>query len=215
MTEIIVLCTLHYLHGQVDFYTYDHLAQIIKRFAPDVLACELTPEDLAARKPQTIKQEYQRSVYPLLDELACEALPLEPGEPVYSEWVQQMREADEAFARNHPAAIEQFGLYVNALYEVLFAWWRSPADVNSAETDRHFEIKRRYQNALFGEAEAEGWERWNQHFLKQIMVAAERHPQGRIVVLVGVEHGYWLRKRLGQRSEVKLLDTASMLSHTF
>ncbi len=215
MSEILILSTLHHFHGDVDFYTYDHLAQIIKRFAPDVLACELTPEDLAARKPQNIKQEYQHSVYPLLDELACEVVPLEPGEPLYSELAGKMKAVNQAFMRDHPAAMEQFSLYVEALSDVLFGWWRSPADVNSAETDRHFEVKRRYQNALFGEEEAAEWERWNQHFLDQILAAAERHPKGRVLVLVGAEHSYWLRKRLRQQPGVHLLEAPAVLSDIF
>jgi len=199
---IVVLSTLHQLHDATDYYTYDHLSQLIKRFAPDVLACELTPVDLETRKPQAVKQEYQHSVYPLLDELCCQAIPLEPPEPKYSELSQLGRRAAEELKRRNPEAMEQFGLYVNALYDVLFGWWSSPLDVNSAETDRHFEIKHRYQHALFGEDEETGWEGWNQHFLEQILMAAAERPGGKILALVGVEHAYWLRKRLRERGDV-------------
>ncbi len=212
ITEIMVLSTLHQLHRELDYYTYSHLSEIIRGFAPDVLACELTPADLAARKPQAVKQEYQNSVYPLLDELPCEPLPLEPPEPKYSELVQLGKRAVEELSERNPSAIEQFSLYVNALYEVLLNWWDSPMDVNSAETDRHFEIKHKYQNALFGKDEEAGWEGWNRHFLEQILVKAAERPECRMLVLVGVEHAYWLRKRLRNQGDVRLLDTVTVLS---
>lgn len=212
MTEILVLSTLHQLHGQLDYYTYDHLSHIITSFAPEVLAVELTPDDLHARKPQRVKQEYQQSVYPLLDALGCETIPLEPAEPLYSELVGLGKKAMEDLQKRNPAAVEQFGLYVNALYDVLFNWWRSPLDVNSSETDRHFEIKHRYQNEVFGEDEEKGWELWNQHFLEQILAAAAKYPEGRILVLVGAEHSYWLRKHLREQPAVRLLAAEEALS---
>ncbi len=212
MTDILVLSTLHHLHGEVDYFTYEDLSRIIENFAPDILAVELTPSDLATRKPQQVKQEYQHSVYPLLDKLGCEAIPLEPPEPKYSQLVGLGRNAEEDLKQRSPSALEQFSLYVNALFDVLFDWWRSPLDVNSAETDRHFEIKHRYQNAVFGKDEESGWERWNEHFLEQILAAAARRPEGRMLVLVGVEHGYWLRKRLRDQPGARLLEAKTALA---
>ena len=212
--DVAVLATLHQLHGEVDYYTYDHLTALIGSFAPDILAVELTPSDLATRRPQPVKQEYQHSVYPLLDKLQCEVVPLEPSEPEYSEWVRLGREAVEELESRNPAAVEQFGQYVNALYGVLFEWWGSPLDVNAAETDRHFEVKHRYQNAVFGEKEERGWELWNQHFLAQILAVADRCPGCRMLVLVGVEHGYWLRKRLREQAGVRLVEATEMFSET-
>ena len=212
MTEIMVLSTLHQFHGEANYYTYDHLSQIIKAFSPNVLAVELTPADLKARRPQRFKQEYQYSVYPLLDELKCEVIPLEPSEPEYSELVQLSKKAWEDLEKHNPAAVEQFNLYVRTLYDVLFNWWSSPLDVDSPETDRHFEVKHRYQNALFGKNEERDWERWNQHFLEQILAAVARFPGCRMLVLIGAEHAYWLRKRLRKQDGVRLLEASAILS---
>ncbi len=210
--EIIVLSTLHQLHGEVSYYTYGHLARIIEDLSPDILAVELTPADLAERKPQSVKQEYQHSVYPLFDKLRSKVVPLEPSEPKFSELVQMGKQAREDLQRRDPAAMEQFGMYLQALYDVLLGWWRSPRDVNSAETDRHFEIKHRYQGALFGENEAKGWELWNQHFLEQILVEATKDTGGRMLVLVGVEHSYWLRGRLREQVGVQHLEAEAVLA---
>ncbi len=212
MAKILVLSTLHHLHGEVDYYTYAHLSRIVEHFSPDVLAVELTPSDLRDRKAQRVKQEYQHSIYPLLDHLQCEVIPLEPAEPLYSELVRLGQKAVDELEKRTPAAVEQFGLYVNALYEVLLGWWSSPMDVNSAETDRHFEIKHKYQSEVFGKDEKEGWERWNQHFLDQILAGAARNPDCKMLVLVGVEHAYWLRKQLFGREGVHLLEATDVLS---
>ncbi len=210
--EIMVLSTLHQLHGEVSYYTYGHLSQIIESFSPDILAVELTPADLQERKTQKVKQEYQYSVYPLLDKLQTKVVPLEPSEPKFSELVQMAKRAQEDLQKRAPEAMEQFALYVNALYDVLLGWWRSPRDVNSAETDRHFEIKHKYQNALFGEYERKGWDLWNQHFLEQILAEVTKNTKGRMLVLVGAEHSYWLRRRLREQVDVQYLEAEAVLA---
>ena len=63
----MVLSTLQQLIGDADYYPYNHLFPIIKSFSPNMLAVELTPADLKARKLQRVKQEYQYSIYPLID----------------------------------------------------------------------------------------------------------------------------------------------------
>lgn len=65
-TEVIVLATLHQFHDSVTGYDFGKLSEIIEALEPDVLAVELTPDDLTHRKTQKIKQEYQKSVFPLL-----------------------------------------------------------------------------------------------------------------------------------------------------
>jgi len=47
----------------------------------------------------------------------------------------------------------------------------------------------------------------DQYFLQQIATAAKQNPGKRIVVIVGVEHGYWLREHSRKPGEVKVLDT--------
>ncbi|NJE31397.1 hypothetical protein E3E38_10120 [Thermococcus sp. 18S1] len=209
--KVLVLSTLHQFHGHVDYYTYEDLERIIWSFSPDILAVELRPSDVEGRVPQRIKQEYQKSVYPLIDKLKCEVIPLEPAEPKYSELIQMARESMENVQKNNPEALEHFKLYVEALYEVLFQWWSSVLDVNSYETDRHFEIKRRYQNSLFGDKEGRAWEEWNRHFLEQILKANEGRKDGKMLVLVGAEHSYWLRGELRKRHDVQLLEAPEVL----
>jgi len=209
--EVIVLATLHQLHAQTDGYSFDDLSAVIERLNPDVLAVELTTKDLESRRDQPNKQEYQKSVFPLLDRHDYKLVPLEPTQPLYDELVGLFRKAGRDLNEQNPAGAESFNTYMSSLFEFLAERWVSPAAVNSHETDILFESKHRFQSALFGPDEAKAWEEWNQHFLRQIMKAAEENPDKRILVLVGAEHAYWLRANL-KKSAANLLNTEGLLS---
>jgi hypothetical protein len=209
--EVIVLSTLHQLHPRVPGYGFEELSGVIERLAPDVLAVELTAEDVAERKPQKTKREYPESVYPLLEKHGYAVVPLEPSEPLYSEIVGPYAEAQRAFAERSPEAARAFATYGTSLYDYLFAHWDSPASVNSAATDALLAVKHAFQDAVMPPPQAAGWEAWNQHFLRRIVDAARASPGKRIVVLVGVEHGYWLRAHLRGEARVRLVDTEALL----
>jgi hypothetical protein len=208
--EVIVLATLHQFHGQTEGYSFEDLSNVIEQLHPDILAVELTAADVESRREQTTKQEYQRAVFPLLDKHDYLVVPLEPPQPLYDELVGLFRKAQKNLGEDNPAAAETFGIYTDALYEILWARWTSPGAVNSRETDALFESKHRFQSALLGPDEAKAWEAWNQYFLQQVLDAANTNPGKRILVLVGVEHAYWLRARL-KRSDIVLLDTKKLL----
>ena len=208
--DVIVLSTLHQLHAQTEGYSFENLSAVIERLNPDVLAVELTATDLESRRDQPNKQEYQKSVFPLLDRHDYKLVPLEPPQPLYDELVGLFRKAGKDLNDQNPAGAESFSIYMSSLFEFLAERWVSPAAVNSHETDILFASKHRFQSALFGPDEAKAWEEWNQHFLRQILKAAKENPDKRILVLVGAEHAYWLRAQL-KRSGASLLDTESIL----
>jgi len=208
--EVIVLSTLHQLHAQTDGYSFADLSDIIEQLHPDILAVELTAADLESRREQSTKQEYQRVVFPLLDQHNYEVVALEPPQPLYDELVSLFRKAQKDLSEQNPVGAETFSLYMDALFEMLGERWVSPGAVNSRATDILFESKHRFQSALFGPGEAQAWQGWNQHFLQQIVQSAEANPDKRILVLVGAEHAYWLRAHLAD-SEITLLDTQRLL----
>lgn len=210
--EVVVLSTLHQHHDRVPGYGFEELQEIIERLNPDILAVELTAAGVAARTDQRVKQEYPRSVYPLLDRQGYVVVPLEPAEPLFSELAGLNARASSTFSEHSPEAARAFSLYTEALYDHLFELWISPEAVNSATTDALFAVKHAFQDALLPPDQAVAWERWNQHFLDRIVEAAERHPGRRLVVLVGAEHAFWLRARLADHAAVTLLDTPSLLS---
>jgi len=208
--EVIILSTLHQMHDQTAGYSFDDLTEIIEELRPDLLAVELTASDLESRRDQSTKQEYQRSVFPLLDKHQYEVIPLEPSEPLFSELVGLLRASSEQLQEQSPAVADTFKVYTESLYSLLSERWVTAAAVNSPDTDILFESKHRFQSAIFGHAEARVWDEWNQHFLQKILAAATTNPGKRILVLVGAEHAYWLRAHL-KSSDVSLLDTSALL----
>ncbi|MBX3266366.1 MAG: hypothetical protein KF831_06620 [Acidobacteria bacterium] len=210
-SEVLVLGTLHQFHETTRGYSFADLSRIIETIKPDVLAVELTPDALENRTEQKTKQEYQRSVFSLMEKHGYSAVPMEPAEPEYSRLVGMLRESNTELREKAPQKSEAFSVYSNQLYEYLFAKWTSAAAVNSPETDALFEVKHEFQNALFGPKEEAAWNGWNSHFLKQIHAAAKKHPGKRILVLVGVEHTYWLRKELKASKEVRYVSLGRYL----
>ncbi|HST11423.1 MAG TPA: hypothetical protein VLL05_13685 [Terriglobales bacterium] len=211
VTEVVVLCALHQLHEQAAYYTYSDLSSAIEPLHPDVLAVELTPKDLHDRVEQKNKREYQNSVFPLLKRHNWVVIALEPEDPLRSKLIGQMREAEQSLQQTSPQKDDAFGSYVETVFQYLLSEWHGPADVNSFWTDRVLEVKHKFQVEIYGSKEREGWEGWNQYFLAQIVAAAQQNPGKRIVVIVGVEHGYWLRAHLREQGNIKLLDTEVLL----
>jgi len=209
--EVFVLSTLHQFHGESKYYSFTTLSRIIEKLRPDILAVELTPADLASRREQKTKQEYQKSIFPLIDKHKYLTVALEPAEPKYSEIISLIRDSEKTLREKSPAQAEAFSLYVETLYEFLFRTWDSPRAVNSAQTDAFFEVKHSFQNALYDEKQKQGWEAWNTHFLTTILETARNNPGKLIVVTVGAEHGFWLRKNLRKHKTVSLLEAEKYL----
>jgi hypothetical protein len=210
--EVVVLSTLHQFHSSVKGYSFDDLTNAIERIRPDILAVELTPDALKQRTEQKTKQEYPKSVFSLIDKHRYQTVALEPPEPLYSELVGSLRRSNVEIQEKFPAKAEAFSKYTDSLYAYLFKRWDSIAAVNSRETDGQFEVKHAYQNALFGETETSVWEAWNGFFLDQILKTAARNRGKRILVLVGVEHAYWLRDRLRAEKSVVYRDPSVFLT---
>lgn len=208
--KVYVLSALHQLHDKTPYYSFDELTRIIDRIDPDVIVVELTPADLASRKEQVNKQEYQRSVFPLAEKRGYELVPMEPAEPKFSEIVGVVRRSESALRTASPDKAAAFTIYANYLWEHLLNTWKSPADVNSAETDAMFAVKHGFQNELFGPEQKKGWEAWNRHFLDRITETARNNPGKRILVVVGAEHSYWLRSRLADKDGIDLAAAEKM-----
>lgn len=209
---VVVLDTLHLMHAEVPAYDNTALGHAIERLKPDVLCVELQPDDLTARPPEKTKQEYPAVIYPLIDRHHYRVYAMEPAEPLYGTLLAPYRANTVAFHSREPAQAKAFGQYVDGLYGVLKAHWTSPASVNDDVTDAALRAKHALQEALMGPGEHAGWEAWNGHFLQVIQHAARENPGRRIVVLVGAEHGFWLREHLRDAPGVTLLDTPQALA---
>lgn len=209
--EVAVLATLHQVHADTPAYGLDQLREAIISLQPDILCMEVDPADLRERPEERVKVEYPHVVYPLVDEKEFATCALEPPAEKAAEIIAPYVAANRAFAESRPGVAAEFEAYNEAMYELLKAYWTSPAAVNDPVTDGMLGAKHEMQMALIGAGEVAGWETWNTYFLEQILAAARANPEKRIVVLVGVEHGYWLRRELAGRDSIHLLDTAALL----
>jgi hypothetical protein len=210
-TEVIVLATLHQYHAKVADYGYADLAAIVEILKPDVLGLELSAEELGARAPQRGKQEYPRSIYPLLEKGSYFTVALEPSGAARQALIDRFAQADRAFTRGAPEQAKAFDAYTSQLFSYLLENWRSACDVNSPQTDSLLEVKHRFQDAVTPPEQAAAWEGWNQHFVTQVKRAAAAHAGKRLLVLVGVEHAYWMRAQLKEQPGIRLADTAALL----
>lgn len=206
---IHVVPTLHQYHAAAPGYGFDALTRVLEDLGPDVLVLELNERDLRERRPQVVKQEYQNSVFPYLERRGIPAVPMEPDEALWEEFVTQGLEAEQRFRQAWPQRHEEYERGVRDLFGELLRSWDSPAAVNSARGDRVVEDKHARENEMFGAAYRDSWDRWNEHFAQTIVRTAEQHPGKRVVALAGFEHGYWLRRRL---RELEVAGTAWTLA---
>jgi hypothetical protein len=211
LPEVIVLSTLHHLHAEVSRYGFADLGRIVKCIAPTVLAVELTPSDLASRSESHGKPEYPKAIYPLLDQYPLHLIALEPTEPLRCEILRLAEEEGTRLIAQEPNPLAAFGAFMASVVKFLCSSWASAEAVNAPATDALFEAKHAYQDVLLP-GHAQAWKRWNEYFLEQITDAALRYPSERMLVLVGAEHGYWLRARLALDGRLRLLDTSKLLA---
>jgi hypothetical protein len=212
LAEVAVVATLHQFHTRVPAYGYAELARAVEVLQPKVLALELMQQEVGARTAPATRQEYPKAIFPLIDRAPYWVVPLEPSGPARTRLLEQNAAADRAFLREAPEQAKAFDAYVSQLFSYLVERWHTPCDVNSSETDALLEVKHRFQDAITPASQAAAWQGWNQYLLSQVRQAAAQHRGKRIVVLVGVEHAYWLRLQLAVDPGVKLLDTHALLA---
>lgn len=209
--EVAVLATLHDVHATTPAYGFDQLRDSIIQLEPDIICMEVDHGDLQVRPEERVKVEYPRVVYPLVDEKGYEVCALEPAPEKAAAIIGPYVAATRKFAESDPAGFAKFESYNDAMYDLLKVHWTSAAAVNDPVTDSVLGAKHELQIALIGAGEAAGWQAWNTYFLERILATASANPRKRIVVLVGVEHGYWLRRELARHEEIALLDVPALL----
>lgn len=210
-TTVIIIATLHQFHLKSQFYSLNNLRTIIEKINPDVICVELTEKDLKDKTPQTVKIEYPQCILPLSQEKGYILFPMEPDEPDYSMEVKRYQQLYKRLGSKEPDKIQIFNQYTEALYDYLFSYWNSHIDVNSSLTDALFEVKHNFQESLFGSTERKCWKEWNTHFLNAILKTCRAHKDKTILVTVGVEHVYWIKKHLKANQKIELIGINELL----
>jgi hypothetical protein len=210
-TQLFIVGTLYKRHDRVAAYDLAALRRTIQAIKPDAVVLDITPDELRTRRVHASKIEYPGVIFPLLDESRCAAFAAEPSEPMFSEIVQATIAAGRDFEQQQPADAATMKQFTEALYAGLTAFWKSPADVNSAATDRLFAGKRALQARLMGPVDTDGWNRWNQHTADVALAAARQHRGQRVLVLAGIENRYWLNEHLRGAPGIELVDVEAWL----
>jgi hypothetical protein len=191
-----VVPTLHQHHAVAAGYGFDALTQLLERLRPDVLVVELTESAARTKRPQRVKREYQNSVFPYAQRHAVPMVAMEPGEPMFDEFATRSLEAEQQFRERWPARYAEYERGVMDFLHDLLQSCDTPAAFNAEAVDRRFEQKHARENELFGADYRESWDRWNEHFAQAIAATAQAYPGQRVAALAGLEHSYWLRRRL-------------------
>ena len=208
---VLVLSTLHNYHAEVSCYGFEVFREILSALAPEALFVEVADEHLRARKSESVKREYPEVVYPLLDELpSTTAHALEPSGAVREQLIETMTAAAKVFQAKPEYAKFEVGVY--GWWRELVSTWKAAADVNSERTDESVRAKQEFQKPLYPAEYSGAWDEWNQYFLTRIIEVLDRTKPKTAVVLVGVEHSYWLRLRLARRSDLTLIDANATLA---
>jgi hypothetical protein len=213
-TQLFILSTVTRLHPELSYYDFGELRRRILDVRPDVIVLEVRPDELAERKETPGRPEYPAVVFPLLQEKRYATYPMEPGEPVFGEMVKSYATLLQRFKETQPDAAATLNAYEAAAVAALRACWHSPAAVNSPLTDRIIEAKHQLQSAIMGPERATGWARWNDYMVDGVKRAVAENPGKRILALVGYDNAYWLRTRLANLSDARVIDMYDALGGT-
>jgi hypothetical protein len=210
-TPVFVLGTLYKRHEAVPRYDLAALRRALSAIQPAALVLDVTPEELAARKVWPGKIEYPGVIFPFIDAGRYRVYAAEPDEPMFSEIVQSISAAVKALEREQPEVSAGLDRLEDAAYGALYRSWQSPADVNSAVTDRVMSGKQALESRLVGPVMLEGGERWNRHVLDVILQATRENRGRRVLVLVGIENRHWFVEHLRGLPDVELVEMESWL----
>ncbi len=108
-----------------------------------------------------------------------------------------MRENSKKIRSEQPHAVAAFDKFL-VLFYVRFSdqTLSSVADLATPAFDDMVRLKHDFQIEVFGDAEKQAWNGWNDHFLQTIAEVNRQNHGKRIVVVVGAEHHYWLKQAL-------------------
>ena len=203
-TEIVLLGVLHNFHNNVDCYDLNALEKLIASIKPSVICVELDDDEVKNRKEQPYKIEYQ-SIFSYADSNNIEIVGIDPQEPLYSELVEPYNDNQKDFPERAPEACRVLEIQQSQLYDFLInEYWTKLSNVHSSQTEDFLNLKHRFQEALMGPAEKDGWDRFNKYYVEQIISVANENQGKRILVTIGIEHIYWLRNYLRDHSDYSL-----------
>jgi len=210
-SQVFVVGALHALHEREPDFSYEQLGRVIEAVKPDVLLLEVRPDELAEKKETQGRPEYPQVVWPLLAARDYQALPLEPGDPLFSEMVSQASGAAERFAKAKPDASARLDAYRKAQTAALLELWRSPADVHGELTANLTRAAQHVQHSLVGPEEEAVQTRWDGYMADRALEAVRANPGKRILVLGSYRNRAVFVERLREAGDADVVDMATWL----
>lgn len=211
-TDVFILATLYRNHSTTPVYDHNVLRQIITAIQPDVFVLDATPKELKDKKVHASKMEYPEVIFPLIQSNKHKSYPAEPDEPIFSEIVNATIKAMNDFEANTPDASKMLDQFSETLLQTLRVSWKTPADVNSAVTDKVMAGKRSLQGKLIGKVFADGSDFWNTNIANVTLRAVKENPGKKILVLIGVENCTMVRDLLLKQETIHLVNMEEWLN---
>lgn len=209
--QVFVVGSLYQRHDSVPAYDLKALAALIEAIQPQVLVLDVSPAELAKKKVWPGKIEYVQVIFPYIERHGLKAYAGEPAEPLFSEISKGVGQARQQLAIDKPAAAAAMEQSRKATYAALSAYWKSPADVHDATTERIVVGLKSVEEALVGEIERRGSQRWDAHAAAIARQAVRENPGKRILQITGLENLPRVRAELRASSGIELVDMAEWI----
>jgi len=163
-------------------------------------------------KLQSFKIEYN-VILPYAKQNKIPVHGLDPEEPKFSKMVDSYIKNQKDFPIKFPVESKVQTNFQQHLFDYLIKeHWTSVSRVQSEVTNSFFDLKHRFQEDLMGKAEKDGWNDFNSYYSSQIFNLAEKNAGKTILVTIGVEHVYWLKKKLSSSKDFEIINTEQLLN---
>lgn len=192
LVEVVVLVILYQMYVQVLGYLFDCLCQVIEQLYLDVLCLEVCVDKFVVCVFEQIKQEYLKVIYLLLVCGYYMVVVMELFEFEYGVILCLYVQVNVVFQVFGGVVVVVLVVYLDVIYVVLKIYWCDVVVVNDVIIDDMLCVKYVFQQVVIGVGECEGWECWNWYFFIVIKQVVVDYLGQCIVVMVGVEYGYWL-----------------------
>lgn len=211
---VVILGTIHADKKQYPNYI-ENLSKIIREINPQIICAELSPEQLQSNNLISSKPEYHFGIMPVVRNLNIEIVPIQPATKIGIEIEQKKKDFEIKINENEIDKIKWDFLddFTTTLMKNLYSLIDQPSvfeNLQMKEFDLWFyESWYQFIQKHFSEIN-EHWIEWNQMFLENIIEVIKNNEGKRILVTVGLDHKFWLIKKL---REIKDIDVHNL--HSF
>lgn len=200
-SRIAVLGLLADLHGEPTQYDLRLLRRLVKNIQPDLLCAEIHPDDWRSGDLSIVWPEYRDALLPLARRTDIIIVPV-------------------GGSNGHEIQIPGNGpimwlrrLVVRLIYglqRLLMRLARRPDDVNGGALDALCDGMCATALRVSGPQARQAWDEANKAILNNILAAARRDPERRVLVTVDCRRRRWLIDHLLDRPEVELVNYRSL-----